>query len=84
MLDTVYKIIEENDVVVEGVGVEGSRNLEKSITVRRNSYFEKNKIHVGNLGTGEEVIGEKRNFLEVWFGDFGDLKAFCLIMDKKF
>ena len=53
----------------------------KSITVHRNSHFEKNKEHVINHHTGKQVTGEN---LEVWFGDLGDRRAFCLIMDKNF
>jgi hypothetical protein len=95
-LDTVYKIIEENAVAVEGVGTSewilGSQKIleeKKEGTLTREEMeivlMEPNVVEntKKSITVHRSSHPDKKNLIEVWWGDFPK-KALCLIMDKKF
>ena len=95
-LDTVYKIVEENAVAVEGVGTSewilGSQKIveekkegtltreEMEVVVMAPNVVENTKK---SITVHRNSHPDKKNLIEVWWGDFPN-KAVCLIMDKKF
>ena len=93
-LDTVYKIIEENAVAVEGVGtseliLEAQKILKKSSPMLNREEMKVLSKVPSDLGNEKSITvhrnshPDKKNLIEVWWGDFPK-KALCLIMDKKF
>ena len=92
-VDTVYNIIEENAVAVEGVGtselLKDFNSLPKEGMLNREQMETLDKITSGNIRNDKSITvhrnshPDKKNLIEVWWGDFPK-KALCLIMDKKF